>query len=101
MTPSPSSADPTGNVDPALATVVAQARADLAGRLGVPEEAITVVSAELVTWPDAGLGCRQPGRSYAQVVSDGSRTVLEHAGGQFAYHTGGRTALPFYCEKPG
>lgn len=101
VTPSPtSSPEPPGNVDPSLARVVEQARADLAGRLGVPEADISVVSAELVTWPDAGLGCRQKGRSYAQVLTDGSRTVLRHDGRLFAYHTGGRTAEPFLCTNP-
>lgn len=101
VTPSPtSSPEPPGKVDPSLARVVEKARADLAARLDVPQEDITVVSAELVTWPDAGLGCREKGRSYAQVLTDGSRTVLRHGGRLFAYHTGGRTAEPFWCRNP-
>jgi hypothetical protein len=89
------------DVDESLRPVAAAAVADLAGRLGVDPASVVVVSAELVTWPDAGLGCRQPGRMYAQVVTDGSRTVLEHDGKRYAYHTGGRTAEPFLCEHPG
>ncbi len=101
--PSSSTPSPSGkeSVDPSLDRVVQLARADLAERLGVAESSIEAVSAQIVTWPDAGLGCRAPGRVYAQVVSDGSRTVLAHAGRQFTYHTGGRTAVPFLCEQPG
>lgn len=100
-TPPPSTPAGQGSVDPSLAPVVEQARADLAVRLKVPESSINTISAEMVNWPDAGLGCRAPGRMYAQVPTDGSRTILEHGGRRFAYHTGGRTAVPFLCEKPG
>ncbi len=61
--------------DPALQPLVDQAKDHLAGRLGVATEAITVVSAEMVQWPDAANGCPQPGMSYAQVVSDGPEIV--------------------------
>jgi hypothetical protein len=91
--------DPTP--DPALRGVVRLAVADLAGRLGVPADDVLVVSAEIVTWPDGGLGCRRPGMRYLQRPVDGSRTVLENAGRRYAYHTGGRTAVPFLCERPG
>lgn len=81
--------------------LVAHAVTDLAGRLGVAASAVGVVSAECVTWPDAGLGCRRPGMRYPQVPVDGARIVLEHAGRRFAYHCGGRTPTPFLCENPG
>jgi hypothetical protein len=93
--------DEPASIDPGLAGVVRQARADLAGRLGVPVDDVLVVRAEVVTWPDAGLGCRRPGMRYTQVPVDGSRTVLEHGGRRYAYHTGGRAAAPFLCERPG
>jgi hypothetical protein len=96
----PPSGEHNPPVDPALARVVGQALDDLAQRLGVPGDEITVVSGELVTWPDAALGCREPGRMYAQVVSDGARIVLAHGGRRFSYHTGGRTSTPFLCEHP-
>jgi hypothetical protein len=60
-----------------------------------------VLSGELVTWPDAALGCRQPGRNYAQMLTDGARVVLAHGGRTYSYHTGGRTGgTPFLCEHP-
>jgi len=36
---------------------------DLAQRLNVPVDAVTVVSVEAVKWPDASLGCPQPGKN--------------------------------------
>lgn len=87
-------------IDPGLTPAVAVAVDDLAGRLAVPPAEIDVVSAQVVTWPDAALGCRQPGRMYAQIVTDGARIVLAHGGRRFSYHTGGRVSTPFLCEHP-
>src|SRR5581483_10578917 len=55
---------------------VAQAVADLATRLAIDPNSITVVSAEAVTWPNGALGCAQPGRAYSQIVRPGYRIVL-------------------------
>lgn len=88
-------------IDGSLGPVVAAATSDLAARLGVPAEDVSVVSAELVTWPDAGLGCRRPGMRYRQVPVDGSRVVLSYGGRRFDYHSGGRARAPFLCEHPG
>lgn len=93
--------DPTPRrVDPALSGQVDSAVADLADRLGVPADEITVVSAEAVTWGDTSLGCPQPGMRYAQVVTDGTKVVLEHDGTRYAYHSGGERRTPFLCEHP-
>ena len=73
--------------------------ADLAGRLEVDPSAISVVSAEEVTWPDAAVGCPQPGMSYAQVLVNGTRIVLEAAGAEYHYHSGGG-GDPFFCADP-
>ncbi len=74
-----------------------QARADLAERLGVPVDEITLVSSEEVTWPDSSLGCPQPGMMYAQVLTSGSRITLSAGGRTYEYHSGGQRA-PFLCE---
>ncbi len=60
---------------------------DLSQRLNVPAEQITVVTMERVTWPDTSLGNPQPGQVYAQVVTAGSRVLLEAGGQQYEYHT--------------
>ena len=78
---------------------IAQAKADLAGRLGVQPGQITLVSSEEVTWPDGSLGCPQPGMHYTQALVDGTRIVLAAGGKQYNYHAGGRRG-PFLCTNP-
>lgn len=75
------------------------ALADLAGRLNVEAAAITVLSVERVTWPDGSAGCPQPGMMYPQMLTQGSRIVLEHAGRRYEYHSAGHRP-PFLCEHP-
>ena len=67
--------------------MVAAAKADLAARLGLSEAEITVQSAEPVEWPDASLGCPQPGMMYAQVITPGYRVLLAAQGQAYEYHT--------------
>ena len=64
----------------------------------VNPSAIEVSSAELVEWPDAGLGCPQPGMAYRQVPTDGSLIILVYDSVEYRYHTGGSTSVPFLCE---
>jgi hypothetical protein len=63
--------------------------ADLAAKLSVSPDAITVKVLEPTDWPDAGLGCPQPGMMYGQVITPGYRIVLEVDGKSYEYHTGG------------
>lgn len=81
---------------PTGSTIVEQAIADLATRLGVDPATIEVVSVEEVDWPDASIGCPQPGMSYAQVIVNGTKIVLRHDGVDYEYHQGG-TREVFYC----
>jgi hypothetical protein len=78
---------------------VAHAANDLAQRLNLGIEQITLVSAERVTWPDASLGCPQPGMIYAQVRQPGMRILLSAGGHIYAYHNAGKRS-PFLCENP-
>jgi hypothetical protein len=73
--------------------------ADLAGRLQIDPAAVAVVSVEEVTWPDASIGCPQPEMSYAQVLVNGTRMVLEAGGIEYHYHSGGG-GDPFSCADP-
>ena len=59
----------------------------------------TVVSSDEVTWRDGSLGCPEPGMFYTQALIPGTRTILEVAGKQYHYHSGGNRA-PFLCENP-
>jgi hypothetical protein len=89
-----------GGSQPAAATPSAGSKeqalavADLAQLLGIAPSAITVVSVEEVTWPDASLGCPKPGMMYAQVLTPGSRIVLEVDGKTYEYHTGRGRVVP-------
>jgi hypothetical protein len=66
---------------------------------GVPRAQVRVVSAEAVTFPNAGLGCEQPGMAYTQVQVDGYRVVLE-AGGNWYDYRGTGSRPPRRCLKP-
>ncbi len=70
-----------------LPAPVVAAVADLAQRVGVAQDTITVASIEEVTWPDASLGNPQPGRMYAQVQTPGYRAFLVAQGQRYEYHT--------------
>lgn len=79
---------------------VQAAAMDLSKRLSIPLDQIEVVGMEAVVWPDASMGCPQPGMVYAQVQVDGARIRLRAAGQDYAYHSGGARP-PFLCEQPG
>ena len=81
---------------PEFAGAVRIAVNDLAERLGVSASAISVLSVEEVVWPDAAIGCPQPGGVYAQVMTDGLKIVLGHEGAEYAYHRGDAIE-PFLC----
>ena len=83
-------------LDPA-STLVRDAIADLAERLGVSTDEVVVTDAQLVTWGDSSLGCPQPGMEYLQRLVDGSLVVLEVGGRSYEYHGGVPLTL---CEQP-
>jgi hypothetical protein len=77
----------------------ADAVADLSKRLGTEPGQIGVVSVEEVTWRDGSMGCPRPGMMYPQVLTNGTRVVLEYDGKRYEYHSGGRRSA-FLCENP-
>jgi hypothetical protein len=84
-------------IDPGLKPFIDIAVADLAKRLSIDPIEVAVTSATLEVWSDSSLGCPQPGQSYAQVATDGSKIVLTANGKTYSYHAGGSTK-PFLCE---
>ena len=60
---------------------------DLAERLGIPVDQITVVHSHAVEWSDGSLGCPQPGKVYIQVLTPGFRVVLAAQDLLYDYHT--------------
>ncbi|GIV77548.1 MAG: hypothetical protein KatS3mg050_1942 [Litorilinea sp.] len=98
--PTPTSQEaPMPTSAPVSNPLVQQAMADLAQRLSIPTEEITLVSYEEVVWPDASMGCPQPGMAYIQVPQDGARIVLQAGGQTYVYHSGGNRP-PFLCTQP-
>jgi hypothetical protein len=63
-----------------------RARAHLSSRLGVSATEIVVVSIATVDWPDTSLGCPEPDRAYAQVITPGYRLLLSFRGEVYEYH---------------
>lgn len=70
-----------------------QAVADLATRLGLPESAIVAERVGVSFWPDASLGCPEPGVDYPQVAVNGYQLPLRVNGTLVVYHTDGRRVV--------
>jgi len=88
----------TLKIEPGTQSLIDVAIADLMKRLSVTQDAIEVVSAQSVVWPDSSLGCPQPGMAYLQVPEDGALIVLQVNEINYEYHNGGSRGL-FLCEK--
>ena len=67
--------------------VIKLAKEDLAGRLGISVEQITLSDLQEVDWPDASLGCPEAGKMYAQVITPGFIILLEANGQAYEYHS--------------
>ncbi len=78
--------------------IIAKVKADLASRLGISEDEITVVSAEAKTWSDSSLDCPEEGMMYAQVITSGYRIILEVDGKQYDYRID-QSEKFMLCEK--
>jgi hypothetical protein len=83
--------------DPLAYKIVGRATLDLAARLSVDAKDIQLIGVNAVTWPDASLGCPEPGKVYPAVLSPGYQIVLEYAGERHAYHTDRRQGM-VYCD---
>ena len=81
-----------------LESLIEKAREDLAQRLELEPNLITVIEAKPVTWPDASLGCSQPGVMYAQVQTAGYLIKLEANSWIYEYHTDTNQQVVF-CEE--
>lgn len=70
----------------AMAQVEAVAKEHLARELDTSTE-VEILAIEPTEWPDASLGCPEPGKMYAQVITPGYRILVEVEGEQFEVHT--------------
>ena len=74
---------------PNKCTATGAAVADLAARLDIEEDQITVKSVEFVEWPDSCLGITKRDVACAEVITAGYRIILEAKGQAYEYHTDG------------
>ncbi len=74
--------------------------ADLAERLEISADEITVIQARAVEWNDGSLGCPKPGMMYIQVITPGFRVVLLAKDQMFDYHTDTNTRF-ILCNPDG
>jgi hypothetical protein len=81
-----------------LEGLIEKAKEDLAQRLSISVDQISLVEATGVVWPDSSMGCPQPDMKYLQIPEDGALIVLEVEGISYEYHNGGKRGL-FLCEK--
>jgi hypothetical protein len=88
---------PSGPEDTLDDKLVTQAKEDLASRLSLDLDQISLVEAKSVLWRDASLGCPQPGMVYAQVITPGYRITLEAKGQRYEYHAD-TSRYVFMCE---
>lgn len=82
-----------------LDALAEQVAAEVAEEEGVDAGAVTVVSAEEVTWADGALGCPEDDGMYTQALVEGYRIVVEVDGREIHYH-GGMGQGPFRCDDP-
>ncbi len=66
-------------------TAVARARADLAGRLGVPEGEVEEASVEEADFPNTALGAPVRGEMSGMMISSGWRIRLKAKGKSYEY----------------
>jgi hypothetical protein len=87
-TPATGSAASPGAID-LPASILDPVVAEVARVAGVPIDQVTVLSARAMTFPDAGLGCPEPGMVYAQVLVDGYKILAEAGGTTYDYRGSG------------
>lgn len=78
--------------------VVDRAVDDLAERMEIDRNQITVAAVEPVNWPDTSLGCPRPDMMYAQVITPGYRILLSYEGQTYEYHSDRGTRIT-YCGQ--
>ena len=89
--PSVASTDPSSlggtGVPGVPGPLIAAVKQDAAAKAKAQPSEVQVVAVAPVDWPDSGLGCHEPGRMYAQIVTPGYRITVEVRGQRSEYHT--------------
>ena len=90
------------DAEDALPRLIERATEDLIQATGAASDAITVVSTEEVEWSDTSLGCQEPNKMYAQMITPGYKIVLESGGNTYDYHTAADPEGPLvHCTEDG
>lgn len=89
-----------GQAMSAQSATVAAARDEAAKALGVPPEQATIEKVEPVQWNDASLGCAEPGKTAAQVITPGLRIVVVAGGQRREVHTDASGGRMVVCQNP-
>ena len=82
-----------------LEDLIATVKEDLANRLAVSSEEVTLVETLEVEWSDSSLDCPQPDMAYLQVVTPGYRILLDVNSQIYEYHTN-RASYFVFCDHP-
>lgn len=80
-------------------SLIEGAKDDLALRLSIPINQISLIEATEVEWSDSSMDCPQPGMEYLQVITPGYRILLGFSGNVYEYHSN-RDTYVIYCENP-
>ena len=78
-------------VSPEASAAVDAARQAAATELGVDPNQLQVTQVQAQQWPDASLGCPQPGQQYLQIVTPGYLVMISSGGRELEYHTDTRS----------
>ena len=79
--------------------LVDRAKADLAKRLGITVDKITVQSVEATEFSDTSLGVREPGKVYAQVITPGYIIKLAVEDKVYEYHASAKNIVLVPAEN--
>lgn len=75
--------------------LILMARKDLAKREGIPLEKVILLRVDAVEWGDTSLGCPEPGKFYAQVITSGYRIILSDGMREYEYHSDSQNRVVF------
>lgn len=87
-------ATPSGSPDRALEA----AKEHLAAELDITPGQVEALTVEPVDWSDASLGCPEPGKVYAQVITPGYRVLLKAEEEKYELHTDESGRSVVICE---
>jgi hypothetical protein len=83
-----------------MQAVIDKALDDAAAQTGLLREALEVISADRVIWPDGSMGCPKPDVVYTQSTVPGYRVQVKAGESLLSYHAN-QKGLVFLCPTGG